>query len=269
MPISIIIPTKDRPFGLLRAVASARAALPTGGEIVVVDDHGMVPALDVLEECMGPDMMVIKNAGPRSGPSAARNAGVAAARHPLVLFLDDDDELLPEYPQRILHVAWSERDVSFGRTARLRLAPGRKDKVQPCGHHPGKHGTDSLLTSRIGGAGGLWIRRGTFLDVGGFDEELVVHEDNELCMRLAKVGATMWADAETGYVVHARQGGPDADRVMRSTVARERAASYERIWMLHGDLLVREAPRLARSYRIRLFKSRFKAGLSGVWTRLT
>ena len=259
MPISIIVPTKDRPAGLARAVESARTALPEGGEIVVVDDGSRVPAKSVLQGIGGAEVLVNWNDGLRSGPSAARNRGAELAKHPILLFLDDDDELLSDYPSRLLVVAGTWPCVSFGIGHRLSLPAGQRENVIPLDRRPGARDASWPLVSRLCGAGGLWIRRKQFREIGGFDEELSTHEDVELCMRLAKTGAVMWYDDAACYVVNARRSESDASSVTRTLCTRDRLACYERILHKHGELLAAEAPQLKRRYVRKVLGWRLKA----------
>jgi glycosyltransferase involved in cell wall biosynthesis len=89
---SIVIPTLDRPWLLERAVRSALAQTVQDIQVVVVDDGSAEPV-----RIGQPDqrLLVIRNHQPL-GPSAARNAGLRAARGRWVTFTDDDDELLPD-----------------------------------------------------------------------------------------------------------------------------------------------------------------------------
>ena len=96
MPISIIIPTKNRPRSLVAAVRSARAPIPAGGEIIVVDDGSRIPAREALAGHVGAETTVIDNLG-QWGPSAARNAGLKRTSQPIVLFLDVDDLMISGY----------------------------------------------------------------------------------------------------------------------------------------------------------------------------
>lgn len=48
--VSFIIPTKNRPEGIRRAVASVLAAMPEDGEVIVVDDASDPPAMLALNE---------------------------------------------------------------------------------------------------------------------------------------------------------------------------------------------------------------------------
>lgn len=87
--VSVVIPTLGRD-ALSRAVRSAVEQLPAPLEVIVVDDSGDGVPLPVT----GGLVRTIRTEG-RRGPSAARNAGMSAARGDFVALLDDDDEYLP------------------------------------------------------------------------------------------------------------------------------------------------------------------------------
>jgi len=97
--ISVVITTHNRAGVVPRAVKSALAAVAPGDEVIVVDDG----STDGTAEALRPFYDKIRyfyqvNAGP--GP--ARNQGIQLANNPLIAFLDDDDEWLPDklYLQR-------------------------------------------------------------------------------------------------------------------------------------------------------------------------
>jgi glycosyltransferase involved in cell wall biosynthesis len=61
----------------------------------------------------GARMKLIRNPGLRRGPSARRNAGLAASRGEYVVFLDGDDALAPNCLQRRVEVMRSDPKVDF------------------------------------------------------------------------------------------------------------------------------------------------------------
>jgi glycosyltransferase involved in cell wall biosynthesis len=91
LKVSAVIPTYNRAHLVTRAIRSALAALSSGDEVVVVDD-GSTDDTVAAVEAFGPPVRLLRL--PHRGAGAARNAGFAAARGPLVAFLDSDDEWL-------------------------------------------------------------------------------------------------------------------------------------------------------------------------------
>lgn len=92
--VSVVIPTRNRPDLLIRAVNSVLAQTADALEVVVVIDG---PDEDTVEALAGlGDARVRPVPLPESGGAPnARNTGVKAARAPWVALLDDDDEWLP------------------------------------------------------------------------------------------------------------------------------------------------------------------------------
>lgn len=110
---SIIIPTKDRPRLLRRAVLSALASTAADGEVLVVDDNSKVSARSILADVAQPGLRIIDLAPGQTGVSVARNAGIEAAGGAVIFFLDDDDELMAEYCGRVLSRAVAGHDYGF------------------------------------------------------------------------------------------------------------------------------------------------------------
>ena len=91
---SVVVTTFNRSRLMQRAVNSVLAQSVPAKEIVIVDDASTDGTPDFARKTF-PEAQVValeKN----SGPSVARNAGLAHARTQFVLCLDDDDILLPD-----------------------------------------------------------------------------------------------------------------------------------------------------------------------------
>lgn len=87
--LSVVIPTFGRPDELQRAVDS----LPDNVEKVVVVDGQ--DGMNTVQGLRGRPDVAIATYAERSGPSRARNVGLALAKAPTVWFLDDDDYAVP------------------------------------------------------------------------------------------------------------------------------------------------------------------------------
>ncbi len=97
---SIIIPTRNRPEFLRRAVDSVRAQCYEDWEMIVVDDGSMVPAIQVLTSLDDTRINLVRNEESH-GPHHARAQGLLQARADHLCFLDDDDYFLPHHLQEV------------------------------------------------------------------------------------------------------------------------------------------------------------------------
>lgn len=106
--VSVIIPTRNRPNLVVRAVGSVLTQTLDAIEVIVVMDGPDEATLQALCEIDDPKLRV-QILPARLGGGGARNAGVAASRSQWIAFLDDDEwfpkklELQHEASQRSHH----------------------------------------------------------------------------------------------------------------------------------------------------------------------
>jgi glycosyltransferase involved in cell wall biosynthesis len=188
-----------------------RSALGQAGvdvEVVVSldgDDPALAEALAALRD---PRVRVVTH--PAGGRSAARNRGLAVARHPLVAFLDDDDRLLPgglaarvqaleRHPQAVLVYGRPAVMDAQGREvagSRRAAAKGRETCLD---RHREQWLGRSLLPSTV------LLRREVVERAGGFDEDLPTGEDWVFFLRAADVGPFVFLPVPT--VLYRRHAG--------------------------------------------------------------
>lgn len=115
--LSIILPTYNRVGSLRHAIAALlrQTAPPDSYEIVVVDNNSSDGTPQAVAEIGDPRVRLVRE--PRQGLSYARNAGLEAARAPIVAFTDDDVEAAPGWVTTILSAldAHPEVDGAGGR----------------------------------------------------------------------------------------------------------------------------------------------------------
>jgi glycosyltransferase involved in cell wall biosynthesis len=166
-------------------------------EVIVVNDTG-----ETWPEALRrtyPFARLVETAG-RTGAGAARNAGLALARAPLVLWLDADDYLLPEalskmarafvqHEGRYIYTDWLA--VNGARVA-VDQAP---EYEQSAWLYAGQHAVTVLMATD-------WARA-----VGGFDEALSGWEDWDFFVKLAVQGycGARLAEPLLGYRQHTGQ----------------------------------------------------------------
>ena len=93
--VSVVIPTRNRPRLVLRAVASAMRQTYRTLQIVVVVDGPDTESVIALREVQDARIKIVA-LHENVGGSEARNVGVRESSGNWIAFLDDDDEWLPE-----------------------------------------------------------------------------------------------------------------------------------------------------------------------------
>jgi len=203
---TIVIPTHNREALLERAVKSALAGCPEDGEVLVVDDKSDLPAEQALAHFSDPRLHVTVNQG-TSGAASARNCGVFKAAGEVIFFLDDDDEMRPDYCARVLTVDGPAASASWGFASTIerwermgnahdvpRTRRRLRDGLVPATARP----RDQIAAM----SDGFWIRKSLFMQVGGLDPAQTIDEDTDLCTRLLSFAHRPWYTTSPGTVVY-------------------------------------------------------------------
>jgi len=184
--VSVIIPVRNRPKVIHRAIDSALAQSYPVTEIVVVDDGSSDATPDSVEARRDPVPVRIIRIPTSQGAPSARNEGAAMATGELLAFLDSDD-------------AW-EADKIAQQVALLNTMPGspavftniRRIRGGVIGERttvPGwVEACDLYRDNILGGCSTATIRRDAFERVGGFRLGLPSCQDWDLWLRLADLG---------------------------------------------------------------------------------
>lgn len=192
--VSAIIPARDAELHLSRAVESALAQTYAPLEVIVIDDGSRDTTYELAAR-YGERLHLIRLPRPL-GPAGARNVGIEAASGTYVAFLDADDEWLPDKTARQVAVIESAADMTFVscRAAFVSEAPGAPMLVNQS-RTPVK-GYDAwkvLLAYPFVSTPTVLARRDAVLRAGLFNPALPTAEDQDLWIRLARLG-------QIGYV---------------------------------------------------------------------
>jgi glycosyltransferase involved in cell wall biosynthesis len=240
-PVSVVVPTRDRPELLRRAVAAILGQrYPGEVECLVVFDQSD-PDLDWDQPPAGRRLAGIRNRR-TPGLAGARNSGILAATGELVAFCDDDDEWLPEKLARQVEALAAHPTAAVATTGILvRYRDRTTTRLAPTSVVT--HG--QLLRSRLTELHPSTVlarRRALLDDIGLVDEDIPgsYAEDYEWLLRAAR-HAPVLAVPEPLAVIHWHQSSFFADR-WRTIIA---ALSY--LVDQHRELQ-REPAGLARIY---------------------
>lgn len=186
MHISAIVPVRNRPAVIERALNSVAAQSVPVNEVIVVDDCSTDDTPERVLARSGdlPNLRLIRNQQRRGAPSA-RNIGVAAATGDLLAFLDSDDEWLPTKTEEQLAVLARRPECPAVGCNILYLHEDRGPRQSRNG--PVATFADLCRANILGGTSSTIVRKTAFDAVGGFRTELPSCEDWDLWLRLAKI----------------------------------------------------------------------------------
>ena len=121
--VSVVIPCYNGGAYLADALATLRAQTYRDFEVIVVDDGSDDPGTLRVLDGLGPEARLVRQ--DNRGLPAARNAGMAAASGAMVLPLDCDDGLEPEFLERTVAALDANPDAAFA-FSHLRLTGERQ-----------------------------------------------------------------------------------------------------------------------------------------------
>ncbi|MCU0603061.1 MAG: glycosyltransferase [Desulfobacterales bacterium] len=226
--VSIVIPAYNRAWCLAEAVDSVLAQDFRDFELIAVDD-GSADDTPQLLEGYGDAIRVLRRGN--RGVSAARNAGIAAARGGLIAFLDSDDLWLPGKLSRQVAFFTSHPEALICQTEEVWVRNGRR--VNPGKRHRKRGGMifEPSLDLCLVSPSAVMVRRELFERAGLFDESLPACEDYDLWLRVSCRFPVHLI--ETPLIV--KRGG-HADQLSRAWgLDRYRIAALEKL--LNSDIL--------------------------------
>ncbi len=227
--VTVIIPVHNRPALLRRALRSVLGQTLQGWEAIVVDDASDAPAADALHDFREDRRVCVLRLDRNGGPSAARNAGLAAAKGARVAFLDSDDEWRPDKLARQLDEARGSRILVSGATL---SAGAHDDRILPARtKRPGERIASYLyIANQFAQASCMFAPTALAREIG-FDPGLRQYEDHLFLMRAEAAGAEILVSREPLTLHHV---DPRPDRLGR----RDDAARAEAFLRAAGDLLL-------------------------------
>jgi len=230
LPVSVVIPTRDRAWCLPRALRSVLDQTRRPTEIIVVDD-GSLDSTRRLIRCGFPEVRYLVQ--PASGVSRARNLGIENARHPWIALLDSDDAWLPgklaeqwralqRTPRLLAHTdeIWLRHGEPLRQPRHLRQARAGGWVFENCLERCAISPSSALFHQS------LWRQ------AGGFDERLPACEDYDFWLQITCRHPVLYLE-EPLLIKH----GGHADQLSRRIAALDRYRIQALLKVLaRGDL---------------------------------
>ncbi|RKZ48343.1 MAG: glycosyltransferase family 2 protein [Gammaproteobacteria bacterium] len=189
--VSVVIPTYNRVKLLERALASVLGQTLPADEIIIVDDGSTDNTVSTLKT-LHPEVKFIQQ--DNLGVSAARNTGIAAARHDWIALLDSDDvwhkhklerqmaalNNAPEYLICHSNEIWVRNGVRVNQMHKHKKAGGQI--FQHC------------LPLCVISPSAVVMHRSLLEETGLFDESLAACEDYDLWLRICSRYPVLYID---------------------------------------------------------------------------
>jgi glycosyltransferase involved in cell wall biosynthesis len=247
--VSVILPTRDRADLLRRAIGSVLAQSYPRWELVVVDDGSEDDTPRFLASLTERRVRSLRTEG--VGVGAARNRGLEAAAGEIIVYLDDDNVMHPEW---LRSVVWG-----FARSPHAEVVFGARVVDAPVlAGLPTEGLSTPILFERYDRAR---LEQGNYIDLGviahraglaeaRFDERLTTHGDWDLLLRLTQrsppvalpVIASFYTTSAPGRLTDHPKGEEDRDRVLaRVRQAKTlRILGYNSIFPLFSETYIEE-----------------------------
>lgn len=251
--VSIIMPTFNRLQFVPLAVASVFAQTLADWELIIADDGSDADMRAYLQALRSSPRVTVLWLSHSGKPSVVRNAALREARGEYVAFLDSDDLWLPQkldiqitslrrHPQR----RWSYTGFDLLDAAGARIgAEAERHRGNPSGWIMERMLNDEIVIALPS----VVVLRSSLDELGSFDEELVMCEDDELWLRLAAHSEIDGVDQPLTLI--RRHGQHSADD---ATAWRDRRRVFEKALRDSGDARV--------SSILRRLRAQMSAGLA-------
>lgn len=231
--LSLVICTRNRAMQLRRCLEVLRQQdySPYRWELVLVNNGSSDDTDFVIRaDAMGLPVSVVIVDEPRIGQSRARNAGVRAAKAPLIAFTDDDCYVAKDYVARMVH-AFERQDVDYvGGRIELHDPTDAPETIQTRPYRKEFDPGLVLMPGELHGAN-MAFRRQVWETIGGFDPDLgpgtpFVCDDVDFLTRASLAGFEgLYDPMPLVWHHHGRKPGRDVD-LLHKVYASGRGAYY-------------------------------------------
>jgi glycosyltransferase involved in cell wall biosynthesis len=207
--ISVLLTTYKRAHLVPRAVRSVLSQTDGEWQLVVVDDASPDDTAAALEPFKAdPRVKIVVNAVNR-GNSVARNRALAEADGEWIVWLDDDDELLPTYIERLRALIAARPEIGLTWSGAERVFHGAPTTTDTLLWHESWNGvepTDHAPLQHFSLCWGAAARLDRVRAAGGFDERFVGTGDIDLALRMVAGGTPYASIPEVLVRVHIGEG---------------------------------------------------------------
>ncbi len=228
--VSIVIPVYNAEAYVLRCLHSVQAQTHHDLDVILVDDGSTDGSQALCKAFCDGDSRFSLICAEHGGVSRTRNTGIANARGDYLMFIDGDDEVLPDMVEKYLQMAESSNaDVVIGGIDIIRMEEHRS--VVPPLNIINRRELAALLCTDSSGLFGYVpnkMYRMEALRTSGirFDETMYCQEDLDFALRFYAAANTFALLDYSGYLYYQSPGKRTIDQnsLMKNRIAIYRIA---------------------------------------------
>lgn len=170
--VSVIIPTYNEEEDIVACLESLRNQTYQNQEVIVVDDGSTDSTIELIQKFGG--VIIIKQA--HQGPGAARNLGASEAKGEILVFIDADMVLFPDYIDKLIIPLISGEALGTIESIQYNV---HTTKMQECWGN-------EVRIAQLEGANSSTVRgiaKENFRQLGGFDSSYGYADDRTFFLK--------------------------------------------------------------------------------------
>ena len=194
--VSVVIPTFNRVNSLERALDSVLAQTLPADEVIIVDDGSTDNTVSILKSRYSEvELSMIRFIEQdNQGVSAARNAGIATARHEWIALLDSDDVWHEDKLQIQIQALENAPEYLISHSDEIWIRNGLRVNQMNKHKKTGGYIFQQCLPMCVISPSAVIIHRLIFDEIGLFDETLPACEDYDLWLRICSRYPVLYID---------------------------------------------------------------------------
>lgn len=186
---SIITPTFRRPGLLRRAINSVKNQTFSDYEHIIIDDANDPETKNIIDK-LTDEKIIFNQHTSQKGAAGAYNSGIRLAIGKFLLFLDDDDEYLPDFLEKTYsHFSQCDSKVGFIWTGIIMIRDSDSGETELYKKIWPSRFTSIVLglieATTISNAYGLCVRKECIDSIGYYDESFAMGQDADFLIRLS------------------------------------------------------------------------------------
>ncbi len=186
VPVSVVVPTIDRAEHVARCLQSLAVCRPRADEIVVVAQGRQIQVAEVVAPFVQVGARLVRCAG--TGVGRALNLGLREAVSETVLVTHDDCTVAPNWVEAAYRLtAGSASTIVTGSV----LPAGDPRAVPSTISDPVRRDYTGEIHRRVLFPNNMACPRSAVLALGGFDNRVLLAEDNDFCYRWLRGGYSL------------------------------------------------------------------------------